>query len=137
MQGTRSTASFRWATAPPPASSIRRSRRSSSTRLRSRFRETQSFAGFSDHEILELLLTYGSPRKDTKQLAKNLLATFGNLKCVFEAKPEQLMQAEGVGEAQATLISMMLPLPGCGKTDDVSTPLGEAYNSVNKSKRKI
>ena len=79
-------------------------------RLRSRFRETQSFAGFSDHEILELLLTYGSPRKDTKQLAKNLLATFGNLKCVFEAKPEQLMQAEGVGEAQATLISMMLPL---------------------------
>ena len=71
---------------------------------------SQGLDGFSDHEALELLLTYGSPRKDTKQLAKNLLATFGNLKCVFEAKPEQLMQAEGVGEAQATLISMMLPL---------------------------
>ena len=35
------------------------------------------------------------------------------------------------------IISMILPITGCGKTDDVSTPLGEAYNSVNRSKRKI
>ena len=79
-------------------------------RLRARFLETGDFSGFSEHEILELLLTYGSPRKDTKQLAKNLIATFGNLKCVFEARPEQLKKAEGVGETQAALIGMMLPL---------------------------
>ena len=79
-------------------------------RLRERFREHQGFDGFSEHEILELLLTYGSPRKDTKMLAKTLLDTYGNLKGVFEARPEQLMGVEGVGEAQATLISMMLPL---------------------------
>ena len=35
------------------------------------------------------------------------------------------------------ILSIMLPLSACGKTDDVSTPLGEAYNSVNKSKRRI
>ena len=79
-------------------------------RLRERFRENQGFDGFSDHEILELLLTFGSPRKDTKNLAKDLIETYGNLKGVFEARPEHLMQTEGVGEIQATLISMMLPL---------------------------
>jgi len=79
-------------------------------RLRTRFREAQGFEGFSDHEILELLLTYGSPRKDTKDLAKRLLDEYGSLKCVFEARPEQLMKMEGVGEMQATLISMALPL---------------------------
>ena len=35
------------------------------------------------------------------------------------------------------ILSMMFPLSACGKTDDVSTPLGEAYNSVPKSKRII
>ena len=79
-------------------------------RLRERFRENQGFGDFQDHEILELILTYGSPRRDTKQLAKNLLDTYGNLKCVFEARPESLMKIEGVGEVQATLISMIMPL---------------------------
>ena len=79
-------------------------------RLRERFRENQGFDGFSDHEILELILTYGGPRKDMKDLAKQLIGVFGGLKGVFEARPEQLMNVRGVGEAQATLISMMLPL---------------------------
>ena len=79
-------------------------------RLRERFRENQGFDGFSDHEVLELLLTYASPRKDTKDEAKALLETFGNLKGVFEARPEQLTAVPGVGEIQATFVSMMLPL---------------------------
>lgn len=80
-------------------------------RLRERFRVSQGFDGFSKHEILELLLTYGSPRKDTKGVAKALLDAFdGSLKNVFEADPKQLMKTEGIGEIQATLISMVLPL---------------------------
>ncbi|MBQ9211804.1 MAG: DNA repair protein RadC [Clostridia bacterium] len=79
-------------------------------RLRERFRENQNFDGFQDHEILELLLTYGSPRRDTKLMAKELLGTYGNLKGVFEARPESLMRVENIGEIQATLISMMMPL---------------------------
>ena len=78
--------------------------------MRQRFREAQGFDGFSDHEVLELLLSYASPRKDTKGEAKALLETFGNLKGVFEARTEQLKTVEGVGELQATFISMMLPL---------------------------
>ncbi len=79
-------------------------------RLRERFRENQGFDGFSEHEILELLLTYATPRKDTKEEAKDLLETFGNLKGVFEARPEQLSTVRGVGELQATALAMMMPL---------------------------
>ena len=79
-------------------------------RLRERFREEKSFEGFSEHEVLELLMTYASPRKDMKKPAKDLLNSFGNLKGVFEARPEQLMTVEGVGEMQATFLSMMLPM---------------------------
>ena len=79
-------------------------------RLRERFRENQGFEGFSDHEVLELLLTFGAPRKDMKDTAKDLLETFGNLKGVFEARPEQLKSVRGIGEQQATFLSMMLPI---------------------------
>ena len=48
-------------------------------RLRERFRENQGFEGFSDHEVLELLLTFGAPRKDMKDTAKDLLETFGEV----------------------------------------------------------
>ena len=35
------------------------------SRVRERFRAEEGFDSFQDHEILELLLTYGSPRKDS------------------------------------------------------------------------
>ena len=79
-------------------------------RMRERFREEQGFDGFSDHEILELLLSYGNSRKDTKPEAKALLEVFGTLKGVFEARTEQLQTVENIGEKQATFLSMMLPL---------------------------
>jgi DNA repair protein RadC len=44
---------------------------------RNRLRERLAKAGrqaFADHEILELLLTYAIPRKDTKSIAKNLIS---------------------------------------------------------------
>ena len=79
-------------------------------RVRERFRKEQGFDSFEDYEILELLLTYGSPRRDTKAMAKKLLSLYGNLKGVFEAPPQQLMKVEGLGEVQATLIAMMMPM---------------------------
>ena len=92
------------------------------SRVRERFRAEEGFDSFQDHEILELLLTYGSPRKDTKALAKKLLETFGTLKCVFEAPPRQLMQVEGIGEIQATLISMMLPMTRVIRKCEMTSP---------------
>jgi len=44
-------------------------------RLRQRFSKS-GFDGFHDYEILELLLTYAIPRKDTKPIAKALISRF-------------------------------------------------------------
>lgn len=80
-------------------------------RLRKRFRDEGGFENFKDHEILEFLLMYGAPRKDVNPLAHQLLETFGSLKAVLEAKPEVMVKSvKGVGEAQATMIAMAVPL---------------------------
>ena len=54
-------------------------------RLRSRF-ERASEEALEDHELLELLLTYGLPRVDTKPLARALLDRFGSLAAVLSAE---------------------------------------------------
>ena len=78
-------------------------------RMRERFRK-EGLDGFAAHQVLELLLFYGRSRGDTNPLAHRLLEAFGSLQGVLEAKPEQLMQVNGVGEETATLLSLMLPL---------------------------
>ena len=79
-------------------------------KLRKRFISDKGFENFADHQILELLLFYANARGDTNPLAHTLLDTFGSLKGVLEARPEQLMQVKGIGERAATLISMVVPL---------------------------
>ena len=80
---------------------------------RGRLRERYIKAGldaFAPHEVLELLLTYAIPRRDTKPIAYALLARFGSLHSVLQATPEELMLVDGIGETAATLLSMLLPL---------------------------
>ena len=64
-------------------------------RLRERFSRYGS--QMEDYEILELLLTYALPRRDTKALAKELLNRFGNLKGLLAAEPRQLRDVPGFG----------------------------------------
>ena len=78
-------------------------------RLRERFRQN-GLEGFAPHEVLELLLLYARARGNVNPTAHALLDTFGSLKGVFEATPQQLMAVYGVGEEAATLISLMVPL---------------------------
>lgn len=66
-------------------------------RLRERF-ERSGLKGFSDHEVLELLLTLCIPRKDVKEPAKALMARFGSLRGVLDASKEQLQELDGIGE---------------------------------------
>ena len=79
-------------------------------KLRNRFILENGFEHFEDHQILELLLFYANSRKDTNPIAHELLDTFGSLKGVLEARPEMLMNVEGIGPQAATLISMVVPL---------------------------
>lgn len=65
-------------------------------RLRDKFLE-RGIEAFADDEVLELLLSMGTPRKDCKIEARALLTSFGSLAGVLEASPAQLQQVPGVG----------------------------------------
>ena len=64
-------------------------------RVRERFlKENESLDHFQDYEALELLLFYAIPRKDTKAVAKDLIARFGSLASVLDASVEELQDAK-------------------------------------------
>ena len=76
---------------------------------RQRIREKYLKSGLDnwhDYEILELILTYAIPRKDTKPVAKALLRKFKNIRDVFDAEIEELKKINGVGSNAAVLINL-------------------------------
>ncbi len=75
-------------------------------RLKNKFLQN-GFEGFDPHNILELLLFYSIPRKDTNEIAHDLLNHFGSLKNVFNAEFEDLLTVKGISENSATLIKMI------------------------------
>lgn len=75
-------------------------------RIKERYAET-GLEGFSDHTVLEFLLFYAVPRKDTNELAHLLLEHFGSLTAVLEADKDDLMQVNGIGDNAATLLSLI------------------------------
>jgi len=75
-------------------------------RLRRKFLKS-GLAGFHDYEVLELLLTLGTPRRDCKPLAKRLLEKFGSLRAVLDASPGELRKVEGIGEINQ--VGILLP----------------------------
>ena len=62
--------------------------------------------GFSDIVVLELLLTFAIPRKDTNPIAHGLLNRFGSLYAVFEAPVDSLLQVEGMTKRAAVLLHL-------------------------------
>ena len=58
----------------------------------------------SELELLEMILYAGSPRRDTKPLAKDLIRHFGSLSAVLRAPQAQLIALDGVGEAAISAI---------------------------------
>ena len=62
---------------------------------------------FADHELLELLLFYAVPQKDTNPIAHELLNKFGSLQAVLSAPPEELMEVPYVKERAAALIRLI------------------------------
>ena len=64
-------------------------------------------SAFNDHEVLELMLTYVIPQKDTNPLAHTLLNEFGSLYKVFEASEFDLLKVQGVGKETARYIKFI------------------------------
>lgn len=81
---------------------------------RERMRKEFLEHGFADdvppHKILEMLLFFAIPRKDTNETAHLLLKEFGSISGVLEAEITDLQRVDGVGESTAVLIKLMLPL---------------------------
>lgn len=75
-------------------------------RLREKFIKS-GLKGFHDYEIIELLLTLGTPRKDCKQPAKEAIKKFKSLRGVLEAPPEELQQIDGIGPHSAFGIKLV------------------------------
>lgn len=65
-------------------------------RLRDKFLRS-GLSGFHDYEVIELLLTLATPRKDCKTAAKQALQQFKSLQGVFEASPGELCEIPGIG----------------------------------------
>jgi DNA repair protein RadC len=65
-------------------------------RLREKFL-TAGLDGFHDYEVIELLLTLATPRKDCKDAAKAALARFKTLQGVLEASSQELVKVNGIG----------------------------------------
>jgi len=80
----------------PPKDIVRGHRK----RLRERFIKS-GLKGFHDYEIVELLLSLGTPRKDCKPPAKAAIRKFKTLRGVLEAPAEELQQIDGIGPHNA------------------------------------
>ncbi len=75
-------------------------------RLREKF-IASGLAGFHDYEVVELLLSLGTPRRDCKPLAKEAIRRFKTLRGVLAASIEELQQVPGVGPHSAFGIKLV------------------------------
>lgn len=75
-------------------------------RLRERF-VAEGLDNFTDVQVLELLLFYCIPRKDTNELAHLLLERFGSLSQVMETRVEDLMKVPGIGYNTALFLTLV------------------------------
>lgn len=68
--------------------------------------------GFSDntpvHKVLEMLLFYSIPRKDTNDIAHELINHFGSLENVLEASEQELRKIEGIGDNTVAFFKLLL-----------------------------
>jgi len=112
-------------------------------RLKKKF--LQGGAGsFLDYEIIELLLTLGTPRKDCKSQAKEAIKKFRTLSSVLEADPQELQEIKGIGPnnvfgirlirevSHRFLKSRMMNRPVCNSSKEIFDYL---YLTLRESKR--
>ena len=75
--------------------------------------------GFAEYEILELLLTYCIPRKDTKPIAKELLNKFKSLDNIFKADFDKLSAINGLGKNSIVFLKLIGDLPSIIYKDEL------------------
>ncbi len=81
------------------------------SRLRDRF-IARGLAGFSDAEVLELLLSFGTPRKDCKEPARELLKKYGSFSKVLDAPVASLREVKGLGPKNSFALHFIQAVAG-------------------------
>lgn len=61
---------------------------------------------FEDHKIIEMLLFYGLPQKDTNEIAHVLMNKFGSISGIMDADIEDLCTVKGISYHVASLIKL-------------------------------
>ena len=114
-------------------------------RLREKFNQS-GLAAFLDYEIVELLLTLGTARRDCKPQAKEAISRFKTLRGVLEAPPEELQEIEGITAYNTFVIKLVQELareflkeqildkPYCKSSKEVFDYL---YHSMRDLKKEI
>lgn len=93
-------------------------------KVKKRYYES-GLSSMPDHNILELLLFFGIPQKDTNPIAHELITTFGSFSGVLEASKSDLQSVKGMTENAACLLTLMLPV------------YKRYVNDIHKKKRKF
>lgn len=117
-------------------------------RLREKFNQS-GLAAFLDYEIVELLLTLGTPRKDRKPQAKEAIKRFKNLRGVLQAPPEELQKIKGISPyntfvikfvqevAREFLKEQILNKPYCKSSKEVFDYLYHSMRDLPKERFKV
>lgn len=105
--------------------------------------------GFLDYEIVELLLTLGTPRRDCKKQAKEAMKRFKVLRRVLEADEVELREIEGIGPhnvfgirlvqevSRRFLKEKMLSRPVCHSSKEVFDYLYHSLRDANTEQFKV
>jgi DNA repair protein RadC len=117
-------------------------------RLREKFLKA-GLSGFLDAEIIELLLTLGTPRRDCKSPAREALKEFKTFHGVLEASPRELQKIGGIGPhnvfglklvqevSRRFLRERMMSRPVCHSSREVFDYLYHALRELRKEQFKV
>lgn len=97
-------------------------------RLKDRFLR-EGLDGFEKHNVLELLLFYAIPQRDTNPIAHALLNKFGTLSGVFEASIEELCTVDGISDHTATFLKL---IPSVWRRASGEVRSDKCYDSLYK-----
>jgi DNA repair protein RadC len=101
-------------------------------RMKKRFSE-HGLDNFDDLYVIELLLFYVIPRRETNTIAHALFERFGSLEEIFEAPIPELMKVNGVGEKTATFLKLIPQISRRYMIDKTHTEKGNIISSTTQA----
>lgn len=76
-------------------------------RMKDRFVQEGGLDSFEDHQVLEMLLFYALPRRDTNEIAHKMIKEYGSLNNLLSASPSDIARSCNVSANTAVLISLV------------------------------